>query len=338
MRPRRAILQWRQSLGKRARITALEAHAMDAYDLASLFGHRDALERLDPNGVPQILPFQRATGWRSVALLAGSFNPPTAAHQLLAERALLEGFDGVLFVLAKETLGKARTGLMAEDRLLALRLLSVRGQIGASAGSHGLYERQAHAATRLYPEADIAFLIGSDKVPQIFDDGWYEDRDAALECFFERARLIVAPRASNGETVREILEQPRNRRFADRVAVLPLHPAVSDLSSTRVRGLLQSGAELWGLVPPRVAEFLSEVEAFSPPRLVGDEEINAYELRARLFEALWAARDWAQRAADFRALFALVISATEDGRRMRAALRHGCPEPEELERAQAAAG
>jgi nicotinic acid mononucleotide adenylyltransferase len=310
---------------------------MDPYDLASLFTHREILEGLDPNGTPSLSVFGGSDLWRSIAFLSGSFNPPTAAHHLLAERSLLAGFDAVLFVLARTTAGKAQSGLIPEDRLLALRAMRTGPETTVAVCSHSLYAELADAARAAYPNAEIAFLTGSDKVAQIFDGSWYDDRDSALERLFERGRLIVAPRASNGESVREILEHPNNRRFADRVEVLPLHPAVSDLSSTRVRGLLQSGAELCGLVPSKVADFLSEIGAFTPPKLTGDEEIDVYAIRVRLLEALWSAREWAERAADFRALHALATSSGPDGRSFRESLRRGGAIPEELERAQALA-
>lgn len=311
---------------------------MDAYDLTALFAHREVLEGLDPDGPPSLVPMEPVGAWRSVALLAGSFNPPTAAHVLLAERAGHEGFDGVLFVYARSTLGKDLHGLMPEDRLLALRSLAERGRTGVAACSAGLYADQAEAAARLFPGADVAFLVGADKVLEILDERWYEDRAEALGRLFELARLIVSPRASNGRQVLEALSRPENRRWSGRVSVLPLHPAVSDLSSTRVRGLLQSGADLCGLVPPRVADFLAEVEAFGRPRLVGGEEVEPYRLRAQMIDALWRTREWAERGADLRALLAVALSPTEEGHQVREALRRGTPEREDLERAQAAAG
>jgi nicotinic acid mononucleotide adenylyltransferase len=310
---------------------------MDAYDLEALFSHRDILEGLEVANAPTLVPLEPAGPARSVALLAGSFNPPTAAHLLLAERARHEGFDAVFFVLARQTMGKDLAGLVPEDRLLALRTLNGRREIGIAVCSAGLYADQAEAATRLFPGADVAFLTGSDKVIQIFDERWYSDRAEALGRLFDRARLLVAPRASNGEQMRAVLDRPENRRWASHVSVLPLHPAVSDLSSTRVRGLLQAGADLCGLVPPPVAWFLSEIEAFSSPRMVGGEEVEPYRVRAELIDALWRAREWAESAADFRALVEVALGPSDEGKRMREALRAGVLEPDLLERAQASA-
>ena len=307
---------------------------MDAYDLATLFAHRAVLDDLDPDGPPRLVALRGAPAFGSLAVFPGSFNPPTSAHLLLAERARREGFACVLFVLARNTIGKEPSGMIPEDRLLALRFIAQRAGMGVAVCSSGLYVDMADAAAMLYPGTEVAFLIGSDKVSQIFDAAYYTDRDDALDTLFSRARLVVAPRTEDGKIVEKILERPENRRFADRVSVLPLHPAVSDLSSTRVRGLLQSGAEPTGLVPSAVGTFLGEVGAFAPAATAGGEEIDRYRLRAQLIDALWNARDWAVRAADFHALLNLAMDPGDAGKRLRAMLANGGVSSDELARMQ----
>ncbi|MBI4728567.1 MAG: hypothetical protein HY775_03585 [Acidobacteria bacterium] len=308
---------------------------MDAYDLRGLFAHRDLLDGLDPAGPASLAAVEPHSACRSVALLAGSFNPPTSAHVLLAERALREGFDHVAFVLARRPAGKDPSGLIQEDRLLALRLVAGARGIGILVSSCALYADQAAAAAEWFPGAEITFLVGSDKVEQIFDSRWYADREAALEGLFGRARLLVSPRADDGERVRAILGAPENRRFSDRVSVMQLHPAVSDLSSTRVRGLLQAGADPSGLVPGPVARFLGQVRAFAPSVMVGGVQVDAYLMRARLLDALWAVRDWAESSADLRALVEMAMRSDAGGAHFRDLLLHGLPGPEDLRSAQA---
>ena len=310
---------------------------MDAYDLATLFAHREALERLDPDGPPRLQTLRGAPAFGALALLPGSFNPPTSAHLLLAERARREGFACVLFVLARSTVAKEQNGLISEDRLTALRFIAQRAGMGVAICSAGLYADMADAAALLYPGTEIAVLVGSDKVAQIFDPSFYSDRDETLDELFTRARLIVAPRTDEGDRVREILERPENQRWGHRVSVLPLHPAVSDLSSTRVRGLLQSGAEPTGLVPSAVATFLADVSAFAPTLAAGGEEIDRYHVRAQLLDALWQVRDWAVRAADFRALIRLATGTGHESKALRAMLMNGGARAEELAAMQATA-
>jgi nicotinic acid mononucleotide adenylyltransferase len=303
---------------------------MDTYDLRTLFAHREVLEGLDADGPPTLTVLRGSPALGSVAVLPGSFNPPTAAHLLLAERARREGFGVVLFVLARNTVGKEPSGLADVDRLLALRFLAQRAGMGVAVSSGGLYSDMADAVAAVFPGTETAFLVGSDKVPEIFDASFYADRDDALDALFARAKLVVAPRTDDGDKMRALLARPENRRFASRVDILPLHPAVSDLSSTRVRGLLQAGADPTGLVPSAVGTFLAEVGAFAPPTSVAGEEVDRYRIRTQLFHALWAAREWAERGADFRALVRLAMEPGDEGRRLRALLANGGARAEDL--------
>lgn len=297
---------------------------MEPFEHASVFALRAFLERLDPEGLPTLDMLVPVTGCRSVALLPGSFNPPTAAHVLLAERALHEGFDCVVFVLARRTAGKQRSGLILEDRLAAMRAACDEGfdeGFGIAACSHGLYADQAEAAARAFPGAELTFLVGSDKVVQVFEAGWYEDRAAALGRLFDAARLLVAPRWDQEELLRETLQAPRNRPWADGISVLRLHPAVSDLSSTRVRGLLRSGADPAGLVPPAVADLLAGIGAFASPLALGGEEVDRYDARARLVDLLWRARGPEASTAELDRLMRVALAGDEEGRAFRDTLR-----------------
>ena len=304
----------------------------DPYDLNSIFSLRALWQGLDPTAPASIATLKAPGPCRSVALLPGSFNPPTAAHLLLAERALREGFDCVLLLLARNTVGKEPTGLVPEDRLVAMKAAS-GGSFGVGASSHGLYADQAEAARALYPNAEITFLVGSDKVVQIFDPRWYDgDRDVVLERLFGAASLLVAPRSDQGELLREVLSAPENRRFADGVSVLRLHPAVSDLSSTRVRGLLRSGAEPAGLVPSAVADVLTAMRAFAPPIVIGNEEVDAYAVRTKLIDMLWHANGNEANNADLHELVTTALSPSIAGIKLRQTLANGGARADDLMR------
>ncbi len=308
----------------------------DPFDLASMFFLRELIDSVDPDGEPTLRPLTPVRACRSVAVLPGSFNPPTAAHVLLAERALAEGYDCVMFTLARSIVGKTQNGLTAEDRLLAMRAACGSG-FAVGVTSHGLYADQAEAVARRFGGAEIAFLVGSDKVLQIFEQRWYPDRDAALARLFSRARLVVAPRGDQGERLRAVLSAPGNAGWSDRVEILQLHPAVSDMSSTRVRGLLRSGAEPSGLVPPDVARLLQDMRAFAPPSLVDADEVDAYQMRVQLIELLWSSRGYDAQDTDLRSLVRIATAPGTPGRKLRQIIRSGSADADQL-RAVAAAG
>ena len=97
---------------------------------------------------------------------------------------------------------------------------------------------------------------------------------------------------------------------------------MSDLSSTRVRGLLRAGAEPAGLVPSPVAEMLTAMRAFAPPIVIGDEEVDAYAVRTRLIDMLWRAGN-ETTAADLHELVTTALSPSLLGSQLRQALSNG---------------
>ena len=257
---------------------------------------RELIGRLDPAGPPEaaLAADRLPDGCRYVGVLPGSFNPPTNAHWALADSALASaGLDAVLFLLSVRTVDKERvTGLRLEDRLIALgRLIGDRPNLAAVVTNRGLYVDQAAAlrSTLLLPPAEIIFLVGFDKIVQIFDPKYYQDRDTALRRLFAEARILVAPR--QGQTERDLatlLDRPENRPFAAWVDPLSLPPGAidPDLSATDVREAIAAGRPLSG-VPPAVAEFLREAGAFAPDQiLAGGERLNRYEERHRVIDEL----------------------------------------------------
>ncbi len=97
-------------------------------------------------------------------------------------------------------------------------------------------------------------VMGSDKVLQLFDPRWYQDREAALERLFARARLLYADRAGTEGAVGRVLARRETRRWRDRV--VPLEPSlrVAGVSSRMVRELVRRGEEVEGLIPEEARE------------------------------------------------------------------------------------
>jgi nicotinic acid mononucleotide adenylyltransferase len=292
---------------------------VDGFDAASIAMLRSILGRLDPDGTPELVPLQPARRNGTVALIPGSFNPPTSAHTALAELARSEGYRSTWFIYARRTLAKQSSGLIPEDRLLTMRLACVDG-VGTAVTSHGLLVDQAEAAWRAFDSSDMAFIVGSDKFEQLFEDRWYPDRDQALEKLFARTRIIVAPRHGHGEKVRFLLQRPDVRRFSSRIDVRHLHPSVSEISSTRVRQILRAGGPPTGLVPPSVEDFLREAGPFAPPLRIGREEIDRYELRQKLLGLVLDGR-CTREAPDLHSLWRMALDPGQAGKSLRELLR-----------------
>jgi nicotinic acid mononucleotide adenylyltransferase len=184
----------------------------------------------------------------SVGVLAGSYNPLTLAHLALAAAARAHtGLDLVVWTMAAMTVDKERVERAAvADRLAQLEALAAAGPCSAVARTnHGLYVDQARAfRAQLAPGARLSFVVGFDKIVQIFDPRYYTQRDAALAELFTLTDVLVAPRAGMGASaLANLLAQPENVRFAPHVRFLAVPDHYTQDSSTEVRALASETSE-----------------------------------------------------------------------------------------------
>ena len=187
----------------------------------------------------------------SVALLAGSFDPITVAHAAMAAAAL-DRAELVVLLYSARTLPKepgAPPSMLEEIDRLALLDRVVAGRRGLAVGvcSHGLLAEQVEAATERFPGAELRVVLGSDKLMQLFDRGWYRDRDAALDSMFARARVLYAVRSGDEDAVAAVLSA--NGRWRGFVERLDVPPEIASISSRDVRERRRRGEDVSGLVP-----------------------------------------------------------------------------------------
>ncbi len=244
------------------------------YDLALLRPIAQAIAALRPQGSPywlRVTP-QAAPTPRRLALLAGSFNPPTMAHLALAAAAAATGLaDEVTLTISKVTVDKeAVTRATLLDRLLVLRLLLERindtgsdaALFSASLINRGLYADQALAVRSALPDLDtLYFVVGFDKIVQVMDPRYYDDRDRALDSLFGLASFLVAPRAQHGSAdLEDLFGLPQNRRYGERVHSLPLPAQYADHSSTAARA-----GDAIAHLPEEARAFLAETLPYAQP-------------------------------------------------------------------------
>jgi nicotinic acid mononucleotide adenylyltransferase len=191
---------------------------------------------------------------KSVGLVAGSFDPMTVAHAALAEAL---GTDLVLLVWSPATMPKAAgpggepsTPLLPpEDRLASLAAwCGSRPWARAAVSSHGLLADQVEAMDASFPRSVLVIGMGSDKLRQLFDPAWYEDRDAVLARMFGRAEVVAAIRGGD--------RPPVDARWSDRVRFVELPNGLSEVSSRAVRAAVRRGEDVTTLVPPEVQPFV----------------------------------------------------------------------------------
>jgi nicotinic acid mononucleotide adenylyltransferase len=249
-------------------------------DLERLAEHGQALRALasNPDASAALRAGQPPARGARLGLLPGSFNPPTVAHETLARAGLDAGrLDAVWYSLSTRTVDKeVVSGAYLEDRLLLLDLLTDDDpRLGSLILNRGLYVDQARIVRAKYPDlGEIVFLVGFDKIVQIFDRRYYDDRDGALEQLFALATFLVAPRGSDdASALAMLLARPENRRFAEAVWPLDLPAELREIASSNVRSGVADGGRPDDSVPPIVARFIAETGVYS------DEE--RYQARLR---------------------------------------------------------
>jgi len=287
----------------------------DFYDLTRLFHFREILEGLEPDSSPRAIVLDRFQSLPPgrVGILSGAFNPPTLAHIELA-RCAKDRFqlDHILFTLSRITIDKEKIeGLSLEDRMLLMRLTARElGWASVAAVNKGLYFEQARAFRSLLGnKARIFFVVGMDKVIQIFDPRYYQDRDKALKGLFTEVQLIAASRGALGENeLKEFLSRKENQVYEDRVYPLTLSERLKDLTSTDLRTRIAKGESVQDQLPEVIEKFVDTTGAYRP----------VYEDRSHLLDLLYGIREWAEKECNFKLLVRIAGEETERGERLRA--------------------
>lgn len=294
------------------------------HDLTSILALYRTYEAVNPKGPPAVSMLLRANSpGQRIGILPSSFNPPTMAHLGLAAAAKQHlALDEVALSLGKVIVDKALTGLTPADRLLALCAVSrKRDDLSIAIASCGLYVDMGQAYQREYPGAELYFLMGFDKIEQIFDPKYYQDRDASLRALFSTAKIAVASRGDHGqEALRALLQTPENQPFAAYVSHLPLDPKLSEISSTQVRQQAQERKFNLQEIPKDVAVLLRESFAYQAPKPFLQESLDLYQLRSDLVQC---AASSLIAGGDLAHLLEKLCERSEAGAMRRTKLREG---------------
>jgi nicotinamide-nucleotide adenylyltransferase len=270
----------------------------DAKKAAHLAQARDMLTGVaHPDG--RILGGRLLDRARRVGLLSGSFNPLTLAHVALGDAAREVGrLDDIVWTLTVVTVDKERV----ERASLVDRLLQMRAFVDFSTGAlalinRGLYVDQAEVARRLLPHGDeLVVVIGFDKIVQILDPRYYDNRDAVLDHLFGMASLLVAPRSGEDEaSLRALLSMPENRRYRAHIAYCPLPARFQADSSSEARAMAREPGEdrqLRALLPPEGRALAVATGAYARDLAGGDEGASDAMRRADPYQARQAIISW----------------------------------------------
>lgn len=225
------------------------------------------LEGLDPQAPPQWRWVHRARpDARRIGILSASFNPPTRAHIALLEAAQ-EAFhleEGV-FLLAIIHVEKPLVGFGLPERLEMLQAIARhRSCWSVALCNRARFFEKAQALRAAVGESpELFFLMGGDTLIRLFDPQYYPDipMEAALESFFQTARLLVAPRPPwDRPSLERFLQDPARAPYRARIDFLHLPPALAEVSSSEVRRRLTRGEPVADFVPPEILPRLARWE------------------------------------------------------------------------------
>ena len=183
-----------------------------------------------------------------VAVLAGSFNPPTNAHLELIQAA---GFhaDEILCVIPRAFPHKEYFGATLDQRL-EMMAHADRG-LGYSIASTGagLFIDIARECREQYSrDAKLLFVCGRDAAERVLT--WDYGREGAVEEMLSEFELLVAARRGEFEPPRE---------FRNRIHSLAVRGAFDAVSSTEVRERIAKREQWEHLVPEEIVERVREI-------------------------------------------------------------------------------
>ncbi len=255
------------------------------------------LDQLQPQAAPQAFVVPGSPQPQGIIIVfPGSFNPPTTAHLALLEQArqyaythLATSSTQLYAAISKRIVDKEHVERpLIFDRILLLQTVLQHHlpDTGILLFNRGLYVEQAQAVYASFPTVKkLFFLMGFDKIVQILDPHYYDDRDVALRELFKLAKLLVAPRGeAHANTLAELLNQPQNQPFASYIHTLPFDPAYRDISSTNIR---QQSDRYTDDIPQEVQQFVQETHAYELPLHLADgTQIDYYGERVKALEKL----------------------------------------------------
>lgn len=201
-----------------------------------------------------------------IVVMGGSFNPPTMAHQRLLLGAVKElGADRGIFVPSSHTyvsikMRRARQPKEVLREEVRLRMLGAMCEDDPRLTvedcefhrtEKGYTYESMETIQEKYPDAELFFLAGGDKVSVI--SRWHRIRE-----FLDRFKILVVKRDGD-DPESGLQENPFLREHLDRFRIIPAPDGLEGISSSAVRDRLragESGAE--EMLHPKVWEILKE--------------------------------------------------------------------------------
>jgi nicotinate-nucleotide adenylyltransferase len=183
-----------------------------------------------------------------LGVIAGSFNPPTIAHEELVYAAGCH-VDEVLCVVPTVFPHKEYFGATLEQRLEMLAAAEPAKTFSIAISDKGLFIDIARESREHYSaDTQLYFVCGRDAAERILT--WDYDRPGVVQEMLEEFELLVAGRGGEFRPPAELQH---------RVHPLALRAAHDHVSSTEVRERIARGEPWEHLVPAEIVERVREI-------------------------------------------------------------------------------
>ncbi len=211
-----------------------------------------------------------------IALFGGSFNPIHNAHLRIAGEAQMAcGLERIIFIPAADPPHKAVAGDVSFEHRSNMVGIALVGRVGfemspieAERGGKSYSIDTIRAFRRQFPGDELFFIIGGDSFLEI--GAWHRYAEIFSSCnliVVERpGSTIFNPQEALPETVRNEFRVQSESGILTHVSgteIKFITGSPLEISSTEIRRLAATGADISRFVPPDVAAYISQQRIYN---------------------------------------------------------------------------
>lgn len=196
-----------------------------------------------------------------IGIFGGTFSPPHMGHIYIAREAMQKaGLNKMIFIPCGNPYHKPKTAPVDAKHRFDMVRLAIENEpdfeisdIEVRSAKPSYTAETLEILDRLYPADRLCFLVGGDSLIDM--KGWYKPEE-----IFKRAEVIVANRGGVDSVRIDAAVEEYRQLYGACITVIDINPV--EISATDIRARLKAGAELSGIVPEKVLEYIRENELY----------------------------------------------------------------------------